>query len=97
MCYVLYVEQNVCCLAILTKSSTDFYFGQIRFPYLSLKAIDRGGMAWDGVGLAIVRSAAFTDYVSSKTQLQRVLDVVIVLLSTEYGLDLQLKVKATVL
>ena len=64
---------------------------------MSLQAIHRGGMAWDGVGLAIVRSAAFTDYVSSKTQLQRVLDVVIVLLSTEYGLDLQLKVKATVL
>lgn len=54
-------------------------------------------MAWHGVGLAIVRSAAFTEYVSSKTQLQRVLDVVIDLLSTEYSLDLQLKVKATVL
>ena len=40
-------------------------------------------MVWRGVGLSIVRSAAFTDYVSSKTQLQRVLDVVIVLLSTE--------------
>lgn len=54
-------------------------------------------MAWHGVGLAIVRSAAFTDYVSSKTQLQRALDVDIVLVSTEYGLDRQLKVKATVL
>ena len=79
------------------KSSTDFYFRQIRFSNLPLLAIDRGGMAWHGVGLAIVRSAAFTEYVSSKTQLQRVLDVVIDLLSTEYSLDLQLKVKATVL
>lgn len=95
MCYTF--KQNACCLAILTKSSTDFYFRQIRFPYLSLQAIDRGAMAWHGVGLAIVRSAAFTDYISSKTQLQRALDVDIVLVSTEYGLDLQLKVKATVL